>query len=288
MVCIKEERSMINNIIKFKSLVFFCSVLWLVFVVSPVFSQESLTSVIIDDGNDNDNKKNDDLVKSGDLNNKSQIIDTLDKKVSDVLDKSDDNDKKQKNNDLGKVSGIEDVLLQQKPITSVMFSDVDEKNIDRAVRAYKNKEKFVVNQDSDSKKAKDKSGKKKDPIENETSFLHLSSIIYFASDAWSLWVDSVKISSDSNKVGSDLYVKFISSEKVTIVWTMSISKWKILSGKVSESDAPKINKNDQVEVEFTLKQNQTYMLTTNKVIEGKMNVEGDKSKDKKIDAVPPA
>ena len=279
---------MINNIIKFKSLVFFCSVLWLVFVVSPVFSQESLTSVIIDDGNDNDNKKNDDLVKSGDLNNKSQIIDTLDKKVSDVLDKSDDNDKKQKNNDLGKVSGIEDVLLQQKPITSVMFSDVDEKNIDRAVRAYKNKEKFVVNQDSDSKKAKDKSGKKKDPIENERSFLHLSSIIYFASDAWSLWVDSVKISSDSNKVGSDLYVKFISSEKVTIVWTMSISKWKILSGKVSESDAPKINKNDQVEVEFTLKQNQTYMLTTNKVIEGKMNVEGDKSKDKKIDAVPPA
>jgi len=287
MVCIKEERSMINNIIKFKSLVFFCSVLWLVFVVSPVFSQESLTSAIIDDGNDN-NKKNDDLVKSGDLNNKSQIIDTLDKKVSDVLDKSDDNDKKQKNNDLGKVSGIEDVLLQQKPITSVMFSDVDEKNIDRAVRAYKNKEKFVVNQDSDSKKAKDKSGKKKDPIENERSFLHLSSIIYFASDAWSLWVDSVKISSDSNKVGSDLYVKFISSEKVTIVWTMSISKWKILSGKVSESDAPKINKNDQVEVEFTLKQNQTYMLTTNKVIEGKMNVEGDKSKDKKIDAVPPA
>ena len=278
---------MINNIIKFKSLVFFCSVLWLVFVVSPVFSQESLTSAIIDDGNDN-NKKNDDLVKSGDLNNKSQIIDTLDKKVSDVLDKSDDNDKKQKNNDLGKVSGIEDVLLQQKPITSVMFSDVDEKNIDRAVRAYKNKEKFVVNQDSDSKKAKDKSGKKKDPIENERSFLHLSSIIYFASDAWSLWVDSVKISSDSNKVGSDLYVKFISSEKVTIVWTMSISKWKILSGKVSESDAPKINKNDQVEVEFTLKQNQTYMLTTNKVIEGKMNVEGDKSKDKKIDAVPPA
>jgi hypothetical protein len=256
-------------------------------VVSPVFSQESLTSAIIDDGNDN-NKKNDDLVKSGDLNNKSQIIDTLDKKVSDVLDKSDDNDKKQKNNDLGKVSGIEDVLLQQKPITSVMFSDVDEKNIDRAVRAYKNKEKFVVNQDSDSKKAKDKSGKKKDPIENERSFLHLSSIIYFASDAWSLWVDSVKISSDSNKVGSDLYVKFISSEKVTIVWTMSISKWKILSGKVSESDAPKINKNDQVEVEFTLKQNQTYMLTTNKVIEGKMNVEGDKSKDKKIDAVPPA
>jgi hypothetical protein len=34
------------------------------------------------------------------------------------------------------------VVLLEKPITSVMFSDVDEKNIDRAVRAYKNKEKF--------------------------------------------------------------------------------------------------------------------------------------------------
>ncbi len=278
---------MINNIIKFKSLVFFCSVLLFCSVFSPVFSQESLTSIIIDEGNDN--KKNDDLVKSGDLNNKSRIIDTLDKKVNDALNKS--TDKEQKNNNSGfdqKVSGIEDILLQQKPITSVMFSDVDENNIDRAIRAYKNKEKFVVNQDSDSKKAKDKSGKKKNQIENERSFLHLGSIIYFAPDAWSLWVDSVKISSDSNNIDSDLYVKFISSEKVTIVWTMSISKWKILSKKVSENDAPKINKNDQVEVEFTLKQNQTYMLTTNKVIEGKINVEGDKSKDKKIDAVPPA
>jgi hypothetical protein len=279
MVCIKKERLMIN-IIKLKFIIF-CLSLCLGFISFAALSQESLTTVIIDDVDDS--KKNDDSVKALDLDKKSPT-DVVNKGT----DKNDEKEKQQDNKNLGsneKVAGIEDILLQQKPSVSLMFSDADQKNINRAMMAYKAKEAFVVNQ-TDAK-AKEKSGKKKTVVENEKSFLHLSSIIYFSSDAWSLWIDSNKITSDSNKVGSDLYIKSISPEKITIVWTMSVSKWKILSGKTSESDIPKVNKDEQVEIEFTLRQNQTYMLTTNKVIEGKISVISDKAKDNSgLDAAP--
>lgn len=268
------------NIIKLKFIIF-CLSLCLGFIAFAALSQESLTTVIIDDVDDS--KKNDDSVKAVDLDKKSPTD-----AVNKGTDKNDEKEKQQDNKNLGsneKVAGIEDILLQQKPSVSLMFSDADQKNINRAMMAYKAKEAFVVNQ-TDAK-AKEKSGKKKKVVENEKSFLHLSSIIYFSSDAWSLWIDSNKITSDSNKVGSDLYIKSISPEKITIVWTMSVSKWKILSGKTSESDIPKVNKDEQVEIEFTLRQNQTYMLTTNKVIEGKISVISDKAKDNSgLDAAP--
>ena len=55
----------------------------------------------------------------------------------------------------------------------------------------------------------------------------------------------------SNKEDNELFFKNLSQDKVTIVWKLSISKWKILSGKKSEEYAPKINSANQVEVEFS-------------------------------------
>jgi hypothetical protein len=115
----------------------------------------------------------------------------------------------------------------------------------------------------------------KKAVENIKSFMHLDSIIYFDSRNWSLWLNGTRISSDANKVGSELFVKAISPNKVLVLWTMSMSKWKILSGK-SETDAPKVNEDNQVEIEFSLKSNQTYMLTTNQVIEGKVNPDSNR------------
>jgi predicted nucleic acid-binding Zn ribbon protein len=74
---------------------------------------------------------------------------------------------------------------------------------------------------------------------------------------------------DSSSSENELYFKSVSQDRATIIWRLSISKWKILSGKKSEEYAPKINENNQVEVEFTLKPNQTFILSSNKVADGR-------------------
>ena len=93
--------------------------------------------------------------------------------------------------------------------------------------------------------------------------------MYFAEKQWSLWINDKKFGAGSNSSENELYFKSVSQDKTTIVWRLSISKWKILSGKKSEEYAPKINENNQVEVEFTLKPNQTFILSSNKVVDGR-------------------
>ena len=93
--------------------------------------------------------------------------------------------------------------------------------------------------------------------------------MYFSEKQWSLWINDKKFIASANAVENELYFKNISQDRATIVWKLSISKWKILSGKKSEEYAPKINENNQVEVEFTLKPNQTFILGLNKVADGR-------------------
>ncbi len=102
------------------------------------------------------------------------------------------------------------------------------------------------------------------------SYIYLNSILYFPPNSWSVWVNDKKISSEDNKKTAEFYVKAIDNNEVNIIWTISISKWKILSGKKSESSAPKINKNSQVEISFRLKPNQTYILSSGTVVEGRL------------------
>ncbi|NBX52815.1 MAG: hypothetical protein EBT63_04125 [Proteobacteria bacterium] len=94
--------------------------------------------------------------------------------------------------------------------------------------------------------------------------------MFFSEKSWSLWINDKKFLAQSNNPENELYFKNISQNQLTVVWKLSISKWKILSGKKSEELAPKINKDNQVEVEFTLKPNQTFMLSSNKVVDGRV------------------
>jgi hypothetical protein len=85
-----------------------------------------------------------------------------------------------------------------------------------------------------------------------------------------VWINGKKISVSDNKTTNELYVKSIKNDEVVLVWTMGLSKWKILSGKKSDEQAP-LNSSNQAEVVFAIKVGQTYVLRTGKIFEGKIS-----------------
>jgi len=88
-----------------------------------------------------------------------------------------------------------------------------------------------------------------------------------------VWINDKKITSENNDPTKELYLRSVQKDQVKLLWKLSISKWKILSGLKSEELAPKINQDNQVEIEMTLKTNQTFILRTSEVVEGKAVME---------------
>ena len=108
------------------------------------------------------------------------------------------------------------------------------------------------------------------------------SILYFNSQNWVIWVNNQKITSRKNKKEEEIFVKQATKEKVKLIWQMSLSKWKILSKSPEDSDTPPLNGDNKVEVEIELKQNQTYVLSSKKVFEGKVHAKETKVEDRNI------
>ena len=180
-------------------------------------------------------------------------------------------------------SSIADILLYNKTskAPSLMFDDEQNNNIERAIKSLKNNEIYTPDGNEEDNKLKSEDDKKKAAAEkaeqtrkkieeeNEKSYIYLASIIYFTPNDWAVWINDQKITSQTNKKERELYVKHIYKDRIKLLWKLSISKWKVLSGRKSESFAPKINANNQIEVEFDLKPNQTFILSTNNVVEGR-------------------
>jgi hypothetical protein len=104
--------------------------------------------------------------------------------------------------------------------------------------------------------------------ETSESYIYLGSILYRSKNNWSLWINDGKISPENNYTNNEIYVKSVNKDQAEIIWAMSISKWKILTDSVSEEGAP-INDNNQVEFNFILRFNQSYILNENIVVEGR-------------------
>lgn len=173
-----------------------------------------------------------------------------------------------------KVNDALEMLLLNKKATSLMFDDEQNNNIDRAVESLKNNQTFIPEGEEDPTVAAEKKEdaaklEEKRIEENEKSYLYLASIIYYSGADWAVWINDQKITSKTNDRSKELYLKSVQRTNVKVVWKLSISKWKILSGRKSEEVAPKINKDNQVEVEFDLRPNQTFILSTNSVVEGR-------------------
>ncbi len=176
--------------------------------------------------------------------------------------------------------GMADLIMGSKA-TSLMFDDREIDNIERAVESYKNKQVFILDENSENKQdpansdSEDISEKIKNSLINgqeddlnPNSYIYLASIIYSSSDNWAIWLNNKKITSESNKSDKELFVKSIDKNKVSIQWNVSPTKLKVLVGSKAE-DNFKTNANGLIEIKFSLRPNQTYILGNDKVVEGK-------------------
>lgn len=162
---------------------------------------------------------------------------------------------------------VNSVIDKKNHLPSIMYSDEESKVIDRALEAYKNKTTLSID-NTDTADITDIT-KIESLGDNAKSYIYLSSILYRSPTDWSVWINDQKISFADNKFGNELYIKSINPDKADIIWTMSISKWKIIANKQSDPDV-KVNSDNQVEFNFSLSFNQTYMLNSDKVVEGKI------------------
>jgi len=187
--------------------------------------------------------------------------------------------------------------LIDKKYESLMLTEIELKNIKKANEAANNGQPFVAEVEEEPKikgskeeQEKVKEKKKKEQEEklkkeeeeqgSEKSYIYLASIIYFNQKDWVIWINDQKITPKTNQKNKELYIKKVYENQIDVVWKLSITKWKIISGKKSETIAPKINKDNQIEVYFTLKPNQTFMLSNNSVVEGKAVINLIKKKEK--------
>ena len=54
---------------------------------------------------------------------------------------------------------------------------------------------------------------------------------------------------------------------------MNLTKWKFLAKKYNKKYIPKVNKDNEVVLKFSLKPKQIYLIATNKVVENMKNEE---------------
>lgn len=173
-----------------------------------------------------------------------------------------------------------DILLGKNKLSSLMFDEEELDNVDKAIFALKNGEIYTAEDYTsdlgnkglsvEEKLKLEKEKREKEKSENnERSYIYLASIMYLSKDDWTAWINNSKITSALNNRNNEFFVKKINGEQADILWTLSLSKWRALSGKASDTSPPNINEKNQVEIGFTLKPNQTFILKLNFIAEGK-------------------
>ncbi len=178
---------------------------------------------------------------------------------------------------INKISSSIETILLNKKATSLMFDDEQNSNIERAVDSFKSIGSADYKKyDTAGQDLADLSQQSYE--ENEKSYIYLGSIIYLTPKDWAVWINNQKITYTTNKKTSEIYVKSVESGKVKISWSLSVSKWKILSGNQSEESTPKVNSRNQVEVNFELKPNQTFVLSNISVVEGRITIKKTEGK----------
>lgn len=174
-----------------------------------------------------------------DINNNSQIKNSI------LIDKIEGN--------------LSNVTLTKKDVTSLMFDDQEQDSINQAIEALRSGNLYLPQTNDDQED---------NSHNNENSYVYLASILYINENLWAVWLNGEKITHENNIPGRELYITSLQKDKVSVLWTLSATKWKILIGKRSEEMESKINERNQVEVEFELKPNQTYILLNNSTVEG--------------------
>jgi hypothetical protein len=173
-------------------------------------------------------------------------------------------------------NAINNAIEVRKLYQSLMYSQEEADGIKKAIEANKSGQAFLAQEESskeltpEEKAALEEERKRKELAEiNERSKIHLGSILYFSENSWVIWLNKNKISASDNKASNEFYVESIDGNEVVVLWSLSLTKWRVLSGRSNNDDAPKTNASNRVTLRFTLMPNQTYLLRDDVVIEGK-------------------
>lgn len=198
--------------------------------------------------------------------------------------------------------GMASLLMGNKAV-SLMFDDRENDNLERAIDSLKSNQAYVPEESSEEDDPKQAAEKKKDEEDaaikekqeqdefNKKSYIYLASIMYSTPQDWVVWINDKKITSDNNKKGKELFLKSVDKDKISVQWNVSPSKLKVLLGKRAETLNLKVNESGQIEVRFILQPNQTFVLGSNTVVEGKVvtnmikkNVSNNKKDQSKKDS----
>lgn len=184
-----------------------------------------------------------------------------------------------------KKTSVVNETKKDKKTKSIMFTDDEMEKVQAAMDSFLNGTNLEEGGDQDV--LADEDSKKTSAIQiKKQSRIYLNAILYVSRNNWIAWVNGEKITSESNNFNNSIYIKSIDRNKAAINWKMGITKWKALTGEKEIID-PKIYKinqeTNQVEMNFTLKTNQTYNLTDNLIADGKMDKITEKQKTKTVD-----
>lgn len=158
------------------------------------------------------------------------------------------------------------ILLKRRKLQSLMYNLDEEAAINSALDSLRSGGLFLPKTEVVEEETLEE-----EIVDNRKSYVYLGSILYYGEGNWALWINGQKFTSDSNSPENEIYIKAATYDEISVLWTISASKWRILLGRKADEQESKINANNQVETEFKLKPNQTYLLKENRVIEGKVN-----------------
>ena len=211
------------------------------------------------------NEKTDDVVisisdetvannKNNKISAKNTIINSVEKNLTN-----------QPKDDVITISPISDDYY--KDFSSFMLGNSTIKIIQKALSLNSNKS-LITNET-----AIDENGniiQKEETFSQDVGNIYLKSIMYVSKNFWSVWVNDIKITNNTNlNKDNEFIVKNINSEKVDIIRRVSKTKWSYInSNNKITADEYKIVDNN-VEFEVTLSPNQTFVASKNEIIEGK-------------------
>jgi hypothetical protein len=172
-------------------------------------------------------------------------------------------------------------LLENENYKSIMLSKGARKNLKKAIKVSKNgsPESFTIESDEymteeekknlEQKKKDLEAKKQEESLANEKAYVYLASILFENKNNWVIWINEQKITNKNNSKKKELYVSSITKDLVKILWQMPLSKWQIISGKKKSENLPQVNAENNVEIRFALMPNQTFVLDSKSVVEGR-------------------
>lgn len=164
--------------------------------------------------------------------------------------------------------GIESILMGKKS-TSLMFDNTQMDNINNAIVHFKNNESYVpplLPEDSISTSAGDE--KMERPANMISQYLRLDSIMFRDDKNWAVWLNSKKITKETNLKKNEFYIASVNKDFVKVVWKISLSKWEIIKGTEKKSKFPVKLTDSYAQLDIVIKPNQTFVLKDRKIYEG--------------------